>query len=71
MTLIQEKKKTKNVGSHALTFISHFILASAGVVLFFDCELANAVQGITTSLSSPFRKPFTQFEAYYVMSDMN
>ena len=35
----------------------------------FDCELANAVQGITTSLSAI--KTFTQFEAYYVMSDMN
>ena len=35
----------------------------------FDCELANAVQGITLSLSGDI-KTFTQFEAYYVMSDM-
>ena len=37
---------------------------------FFDCELANAVQGITKFPSS-FCKTFTQFEAYYIMSDMN
>ena len=36
---------------------------------FFDCELANAVQGITILACWPFayNKPFTQFEAYYVM----
>ena len=35
----------------------------------FDCELANAVQGITILACWPFayNKPFTQFEAYYVM----
>ena len=34
----------------------------------FDCELANAVQGITILACWPFayNKPFTQFEAYYV-----
>ena len=34
-----------------------------------DCELANAVQGITILACWPFayNKPFTQFEAYYVM----
>ena len=37
----------------------------------FDCELANAVQGITTSSSLSNIKTFTQFEAYYVMPDMN
>ena len=36
--------------------------------IIFDRELANVVQGITTSLSSgTFRKTFTQFEAYYIM----
>ena len=38
--------------------------------VIFDHELVNANQGITTSLSA-ISKPFTQFEAYYVMSDMN
>ena len=35
----------------------------------FDRELANAVQGITLSLSSSgtFRKTFAQFEALYIM----
>ena len=36
----------------------------------FDCELANAVQGITLSSLSGDIKTFTQFEAYYVISDM-
>ena len=36
----------------------------------FDRELTNAVKGITiwlVDLLPTFRKPFTQFEAYYVM----
>jgi hypothetical protein len=34
-------------------------------VIVFDCELANAIQGITTSsFSVTFCKPFTQFKAY-------
>ena len=38
--------------------------------IFFDRELANAVQGITiwlVDLLPTFHKPFTQSEAYYVM----
>jgi hypothetical protein len=36
----------------------------------FDCELANAVQGITLSLKKTKLVTFAQFKAYYVMSDM-
>ena len=38
-------------------------------MLIFDCELANAVQGITILACWPFayNKPFAQFKAYYVM----
>ena len=47
-------------------------LQDSFIALIFDRELANAVQGITTfPPSSTFHKPFTHFEAYYVMSDMN
>ena len=40
--------------------------------IIFDRELANAIQGITTSLFSATKfVTFAQFEAYYVMLDKN
>ena len=46
---------------------SFFIVENLPNLSFFDCELANAVQGITPSSLSAISKPFTQFEAYYVI----
>ena len=39
--------------------------SSGEKVLVFDCELANAVKGITLSLSNI--ETFTQFKGYYAM----